>query len=60
MAVSVENLVNAYRAIRDKKSELAKEYESKEQALLEELDVIKRELLKVCKMIDADSIKTKA
>jgi hypothetical protein len=60
MAVSVENLVNAYRAIRDKKSELAKEYESKEQALLEELDVIKRELLNVCKMIDADSIKTKA
>ena len=58
--VSVETLVSAYRAIRNKRSELAKEYDEQDQKLNDEQDVIKRELLSLCKRIDADSIKTKA
>ena len=37
--VSVETLVSAYRAIRDKRSELAKEYDEQDQKLNDEQDI---------------------
>ena len=53
-------LVSTFIKIRSKREELSKEYEGKDQELKEQQDLIKREMLELCKYIGADSIRTPA
>jgi len=56
---SAENLAQTYIKIRGAREELAKDFDEKDQILKEQLEVIKQSLLGLCKVIGADSIKTK-
>ena len=56
--VSADELARAYRNIRDKREELSKEYDTKDSKLVQQLDIVKKRILDLCKDIDADSIKT--
>jgi hypothetical protein len=54
----VDRLVKAYVAMRDKRSELAKEYEKADGKIATQMDMVESELMRMCKDIGADSIKT--
>ena len=56
---SAESLAQTYIKIRQAREEAAKEFDEKDQVLKEQQEVIKRSLLDLCKVIGADSIKTK-
>ena len=56
--VSADELARAYRNIRDKREELSKEYDTKDSKLVQQLDIVKKRILDLCRDIDADSIKT--
>lgn len=54
--VSVDKLVSAYIRMRDKRSELLKEYEKADNAIKEKMAVVEGHLLQVCKEIGADQL----
>ena len=56
---SAESLAQTYIKIRHAREEAAKEFDERDQVLKEQQEVIKRSLLDLCKVIGADSIKTK-
>ena len=56
---SVESLAQTYIKIRQAREEIARELDERDQVLKEQQEVIKRSLLDLCKVIGADSIKTK-
>jgi len=56
---SAESLAQTYIKIRQAREEAAKEFDERDQVLKEQQEVIKRSLLDLCKVIGADSIKTK-
>ena len=56
--VSADELARAYRNIRDKREELSKEYDTKDSKLVQQLDIVNKRILDLCRDIDADSIKT--
>jgi hypothetical protein len=56
--VSADKLVKAYIKIRDKRKQLADEYEAQDKELEESLDAISEKLLEVCKATGADGFKT--
>jgi hypothetical protein len=56
--VSADKLVKAYIKIRDKRKQLADDYEAQDKELEESLDAISEKLLEVCKATGADGFKT--
>lgn len=55
-----EKLVKAYIKMRDARSELKKQYEEKDDAIKDQMEVIESHLLELCKSTGATSIKTTA
>jgi hypothetical protein len=58
MDVKADKLVKAYIKIRDKRKEIAEQYEQQDGELKESLELIESELLEVCKQMGADGFKT--
>lgn len=58
MDIKADKLVKAYVKIRDKRKQLADDYEKQDKELEESLDMIESELLEICKEMGADSIRT--
>lgn len=57
--VSVDKLVSAYIRMRDKRSELLREYEEADNAIKQKMEVVESHLLDVCREIGADNIGSK-
>jgi len=57
-SVDMDKLAAVYIKIRDKRAVAKKEFEAKDEALEEQMQVIADEMLEACKRIGADSIKT--
>lgn len=58
MSINVEELVNAYLAIRSERDRILRQYESEDAALKSDLSEIEAMMLAVCNEVNADSIKT--
>jgi len=56
--ISVEDMVDAYLAIRMERDRLQKAYEEKDKALKADMTEIEALMLSVCNSMEADSIKT--
>lgn len=56
--IQADRLAKAYIAMRDKRSELSKEYEEADKKIETQMTLVEEELMKMCKEIGADSIKT--
>lgn len=56
--IKADKLALAYIRMRDKKAELAKEFEAAEAKIQEQMDMVEAELTKMCQELGADSIKT--
>lgn len=56
--LSADKLVKAYIKIRDKRKQLADEYEAEDKQLEESLDTISEKLLEICKTTGADGFRT--
>jgi hypothetical protein len=56
--LSADKLVKAYIKIRDKRKQIADEYEAEDKQLEESLDMISERLLEICKTTGADGFKT--
>lgn len=56
--LSADKLVKAYIKIRDKRKQLADEYEAEDKQLEESLDMISEKLLEICKTTGADGFRT--
>ena len=53
-----DKLTLAYIKMRDRRAELAKEYEAEDARIQEQMDMVETELKNMCEEIGADSIKT--
>lgn len=58
MEIKADKLVKTYVKIRDKRKELADQYEKEDSNLKEALETIEGELLEMCKETGADSLRT--
>lgn len=58
MEIKADKLVKTYVKIRDKRKELADQYEKQDGDLKEALETIESELLEMCKETGADSLRT--
>lgn len=58
MEIKADKLVKTYVRIRDKRKELADQYEKQDGDLKEALETIESELLEMCKETGADSLRT--
>jgi hypothetical protein len=58
--VPADVLAETYIKIRDKRAELKEQFESQDNALKEQQDLLAAEMLEVCYETGADSIKTQA
>ena len=58
--IQADRLASAYIKMRDKRSQLQKEFDEKDKEIEAQMDMVAEELLKLCKSIGADSIKTQA
>lgn len=58
MEIKADKLVKTYVKIRDKRKELADQYEKEDSNLKEALETIESELLEMCKETGADSLRT--
>lgn len=56
--LQADRLVQAYVKMRDKRKELLAEYEQADAKIASGMEMIEAELMKMCKEIGADSIKT--
>lgn len=56
--IPVDKLVTAYIKMRDKRAELLREYETQDEAIKSQMEVLEAKLLELCKSIGADSLKT--
>jgi hypothetical protein len=56
--ISVEDMVDAYLAIRMERDRIQKAYEEKDKALKADMSEIEAMMLSVCNSMQADSIKT--
>jgi predicted HicB family RNase H-like nuclease len=59
-SVDLDKVVSTYIKIRDKKNELAAEFNKREEELNEKLDVIKKALLEHCQNTGVESIRTQS
>ena len=57
--VNMEEVVEAYLAIRSERERLLKDYESEDAKLKEDMDELEKSMLAVCNTVNADSLKTK-
>ena len=57
--ISVDRLVAAYIRMRDKRSQLLRDYEEADNEIKEQMQAVEDKLLELCKSIGADSLKTK-
>jgi len=58
--VQADKLADVYIKMRDKRKELLAEFEAQDSKIEAQMDMVAEELLKLCKDIGADSIKTQA
>lgn len=58
--VQADKLASAYIKMRDKRKELLANYEEQDKKIEAQMILVEEELLKLCKDIGADSIKTQA
>jgi len=58
--IQADRLAGAYIKMRDKRSQLQKEFDEQDKKIEAQMDMVAEELLKLCKTIGADSIKTQA
>jgi hypothetical protein len=58
--VQADKLASAYIKMRDKRKELLAQYEEQDKKIEAQMILVEEELLKLCKDIGADSIKTQA
>jgi hypothetical protein len=58
--IQADKLASAYIKMRDKRSQLQKEFDEQDKKIEAQMDMVSEELLKLCKTIGADSIKTQA
>ena len=58
--VQADKLAEVYIKMRDKRKELSAAFEEQDHRIEEQMDMVAEELLKLCKSIGADSIKTAA
>ena len=56
--LAMDKLAETYVKIRDKRAELKKTFESQDEVLAEQLQLIATEMLERCKDIGADSVRT--
>ena len=59
MSVDIDQMTEAYLAIRTAREALAREFEEKDGELKRDLTQLEAELLSVCNEINVDSLKTK-
>ena len=57
--MTAEDLTNAYMNIRTEREKLSADFKVKDEALKEELEVVERELLKICAEQNVDLMRTK-
>lgn len=58
--IQADKLASAYIKMRDKRKELLANYEEQDKKIEAQMILVEEELLKLCKDIGADSIKTQA
>lgn len=58
MDTSVDKLVSVFIKMRDKRDAMKKEMESKIREIEEQMDVVNKQLLEICKETGADSFRT--
>jgi arsenate reductase-like glutaredoxin family protein len=58
--VQADKLASAYIKMRDKRKELLAQYEEQDKKIEAQMILVEEELLRLCKTIGADSIKTQA
>jgi len=56
--IKADRLVKAYIAMRDKRAELSKEYANADKKIEEQMEMVEAELVKMCKDVGADSLRT--
>lgn len=59
MTISVDKLTAAYLKIRDKRSEMKREFEEEYNRLGEQMDKVKKAMLRYCKENEVESFRTK-
>lgn len=57
---TIDKLAAAYLKIRDKRSEVYRAYKSEDAELEEQMNLLAREMLDICKETNAETIRTKA
>jgi hypothetical protein len=57
--MTAEDLTNAYMSIRTEREKLSADYKAKDEKLKEDLEVVERELLKICSEQNVDLMRTK-
>lgn len=58
-AINLEELVDAYLALRGERAKLLEDYEAKDAALKKDMEALEQAMLSVCNDVNANSIKTK-
>jgi uncharacterized protein YeeX (DUF496 family) len=56
--LQADRLASAYIKMRDKRSQLQKEFDEQDKKIEAQMEMVAEELLKLCKTIGADSIRT--
>jgi hypothetical protein len=56
--VKADRLVKAYISMRDKRAELSREYANADKKIEAQMEMVESELVKMCKDIGADSLRT--
>jgi hypothetical protein len=56
--VQVDKLTRIYLKIRDKRAEMAAKFKAEDDKLVEQLEIVKQELLDYCKAHGVDSVRT--
>ena len=56
--LKADRLVKAYISMRDKRAELSKEYANVDKKIEEQMEMVEAELVKMCKDVGADSLRT--
>ena len=59
-SMSANKLTKIYLKIRDARTELSKKFKAEDALLVEQLDIVEKQLLEACKENDAKSINTEA
>lgn len=58
--MDTDKMVKVYIKMRDKRDEIKRAYEEEDRAIADQMDLIARELLELCKTAGADSLRTQS